>query len=88
MSKYLTTNETLIIKDWRTDREWQPKKADPNVPRCSFCKSVMREDWQVAGEHGTLVSYICPKACMRENRFHEKSVKRMDLLQGLNMRHY
>jgi hypothetical protein len=87
MSKYLTTNEILIIKDWRTDWEWQPRKADPNALRCSFCKSVMREDWQVVGEQGTLVSYICPNSCMRENRFLEKAVKCMNLPQRLNITH-
>jgi hypothetical protein len=65
MSKYLTTNEILKIKDWRTDREWQPRKADPNALRCSVCKSVMREDWRVAVKDGTLVAYVCPNSCMR-----------------------
>lgn len=87
MTKYLTTNEILSIKDWRIGWEWQPRQADTNEMRCTFCKSVLKEDWQVTGEHGTLVSYVCPNSCMRENRFHEKAVKRMDLRQRLNIRH-
>ncbi len=65
MSKYLTTNEILKIRDWRIGREWRPKKANPDTPRCSVCKSVMKEDWRVAAREGMLVSYVCPNSCMR-----------------------
>jgi hypothetical protein len=67
VSIYLAANEYAEIKDWRADWEWRPKTT--HVKRCSMCNSEMREDWKIESEKGTLVSYVCPNLCMRENHF-------------------